>query len=263
MPGKPRRLLVVSPHFPPSNTADSQRVRMLLPFFRENGWETTVLAVQPEQVAAPLDPWLEEWLPNDVRVMRVRALGLGWQRIPGLGTLDLRALGALRKGGDRLLSKGRFDLIYFSTTVFGIHLLGPRWKQRFGVPFVIDYQDPWVSDYYDQHPDVIPPGGRIKYTLSQWLARRSEPKVLRACAGITSVSPEYPRQLKARYPELQSLKALVLPFPGSIRDFERAPKGGVDLSERWDEKKTNWVYVGRAGPDMESSLSALFQAIAE
>ncbi len=260
-----KKLLIVSPHFPPSSTADSQRVRMLLPFFREHGWEPVVLAVEPKQVAAPQDQWLVGGLPKDIRIVRVTAMGLGWSRIPGLGVLDYRALPALRRAGDALLGSESFDLVYFSTTVFGVHVLGPRWKRRYGVPFVLDYQDPWVSDYYREHPDIRPPGGRLKYNLMQAKARRDERRVLAACAGITSVSPDYPRQLKEQYPWLADFPALVQPFPGSRADFERLEKRSMSPSDfglDWGDTKRNWVYVGVVGPYMHFSLTALFLAIA-
>ncbi len=193
------KLLIISPHFPPTNAADHQRVRLVLPYLRENGWEAEVLVVDAACVASPLDDWLVAGLPSDVPIHRVSALGLGWSRIPGLGTLAFRALGALRRRGDALLKTGRFDLIYFSTTQFGIHVLGPRWRRKFRIPFIMDYQDPWVSDYYRTHPQATPPGGRLKYAVVDWLNRRNEPRVLRQCAGITSVSADYPRQLSQRY----------------------------------------------------------------
>ena len=192
-----RTILILSPHFPPSNAPDMQRVRLLLPYLREQGWEAEVLAVEPGQVAAPVDSWLTDGLPPDVPVHRVAALGLGWGRIPGLGMLIFRALGALRRTGDALVKSGRFNLVYFSTTQFGVHTLGPRWQRRFGVPFVMDYQDPWVNDYYRQHTAAVPPGGRIKYAVADRLNRWAEPRVLRHCAGITSVSGEDPRQLRS------------------------------------------------------------------
>src|SRR5207249_2721529 len=94
-----RRLLIVSPHFPPTNAADMQRVRMVLPHLKETGWDCEVLAVHPQQVAAPCDPWLEECLPANIQVHRVRPLGLRWGTIPGFGALAFRAFRALSSSG--------------------------------------------------------------------------------------------------------------------------------------------------------------------
>lgn len=256
------RVLVVSPHFPPVSAADMQRVRMLLPFFERSGWQAEVLAVSPGQVSAPMDPWLLAGLPPQVEVHRVDALARGFARVPGLGTLGLRALMALAKAGDKLLATGKFDLVYFSTTVFEVHMLGPRWKRKFGVPFVMDYQDAWVSDYYRDHPNAPVPGGRLKYTLVSALHRWMEPRVLRDCSGITSVSPEYPRQLGRRYPEMPAVPALVQGFPGSPQDFERLPAvRGDDRPFNPDDGRQHWAYVGRGGGDMAKALRGLFLAL--
>ena len=238
------------------------RVRMLLPFFKENGWEVQVLAVSPEQVAAPLDPWLLALLPADVVVHRVHPVGLKWSWIPGLGTLGLRALRALARGGDRLLATSRFDLVYFSTTVFEVHLLGSHWKRKYGVPFVMDYQDPWVNGYYREHPQIEPPGGRLKYAVVDLIHKIMESAVLRQCAGITSVSPEYPKQLFQRYPWFRDTPHLVQPFPGAQQDFERLGDGpaGRRLFDPADGK-LHWVYVGRGGPDMKVALRGFFMAL--
>ncbi len=240
------------------------RARMLLPFFRENGWQAEVLGVSPDQVAAPFDPWLVAGLPADVPVHRVNALGLGWLRIPGLGTLGLRALPALTMAGDRLLAAGDFDLVFFSTTVFEVHILGPRWKRKFGVPFVMDYQDPWVNDYYAEHREVVPPGGRLKYGLASALHRWMEPRVLQQCAGITSVSPEYPRQLARRYPWFRGVAQLVQAFPGAARDFDRLQPANANSRKArnsFNDGNLHWVYVGRGGADMAKAMRAIFMAL--
>jgi glycosyltransferase involved in cell wall biosynthesis len=250
-----KRVLVVSPHFPPVSAADVHRVRTLLPFLEEKGWEAEVLAVSPEQVRATVDPWLSEGLPAGVKVHRVRAMSTAWSLIPGLGGLGFRALRALRKAGDRLLAGGGFDLVYFSTTVFEVHILGPRWRAKFGVPFAMDYQDPWVNDYYREHPDVKPPGGRLKFFIIDRIHRRMEPRVLRSCAGITSVSAEYPRQLERRYPSIR-IRSLVQPFPGAGSDFERLPPPSTN-----SRPDVRWTYIGRGGADMAFALRGLFIAL--
>ena len=44
----PRKVLIVSPHWPPVNAPDLQRVRMSLSYYRQYGWEPVVLAVHPD-----------------------------------------------------------------------------------------------------------------------------------------------------------------------------------------------------------------------
>jgi len=255
------RVLLVSPHFPPSNAADMQRVRLVLPHLREAGVRAEVLAVEAAQVAAPQDEWLADGLPADVPIHRVKALDLRWSKLPGLGTLTLRAIGALKRKGDSILGGGNFDLVYFSTTQFGVHGLGARWKQRFGVDFAMDYQDPWVNDYYRNNPAVVPPGGRLKYAVSDWLSRRDEPCVLRKCSGITSVSAAYPEELRKRYPWFKA-PTTVLPFPGDVLDLLRVRESGVTqtIFDPGDGHQ-HWVYVGRGGADMARAVRGLFAAL--
>ncbi len=256
------KVLLISPHFPPTNAPDMHRVRLVLPFLADNGWQAEVLAIAPASVAAPRDEWMADGLPADVRVHRLPGLGLEWSRVPGLGTLGWRARAAITRKGDELLARGGFDLVYFSTTQWPVHLAGPRWLRKFGVPFAMDYQDPWVNDYYHNHPEVTPPGGRLRYAMSDLLARSLEPRVLRRCAGFTSVSEDYPRQLESRHDWAARLPRLVLPFPGSRRDFERARESAPpqDLFDPRDGLH-HWVYVGRGGRDMRTAARCLFGAL--
>jgi glycosyltransferase involved in cell wall biosynthesis len=258
----PGTVLIISPHFPPINGADGHRVRMVLPFIEKHGWQCEVLTVTPDSVQMPIDEWLEKGIPSEIHRHRVKALGPEWSRVPGLGTLDFRAQRVMRQAGDRLLSSGRFDLVYFSTTSFGLHVLGPVWQRKHGVPFIMDYQDPWVTDYFKDHPEVVPPGGRLKYSVVDRINRWREPRVLRYCSGITSVSESYPRQLNERYGFTENIPAFVIPFPGAPRDLERVAADGItqDCFDPNDGKQ-HWVYVGVSGAIMKRSLTSLFLAI--
>ena len=42
-----RRLLMISPHFPPDSSAGTHRVRLLAPYLEAFGWRPTVLTVAP------------------------------------------------------------------------------------------------------------------------------------------------------------------------------------------------------------------------
>jgi hypothetical protein len=256
-----RKVLIVSPHFPPINAPDHQRVRMALPFFEEYGWRATVLAVGTQYVEGVKDPFLTQTLPENVRVVFTKAWSWKWMRYLGVGSLGYRAQGHLREAGDRLLRSEQFDLIFFSTTVFPVMSLGPRWQQDFGVPYVLDFQDPWVSGYYDNHPEQ-PPGGRLKYGFSQWLARRLEPQAVRDAAHVVCVSPSYASTLGQRYPDVPSKRFTTLPFGAAESDFSALPKLNVKQS-LFDPKdgRLHWVYIGRGGHDMRFAVRAFCQAL--
>jgi hypothetical protein len=257
-------LLIVSPRFPPTNAVDSQRMRMLLPHLASQGCKAEILAVDPSCCANGLDPWQAKTLPPEVPIHHVRGISQRWARLPGLGSIDARCRISLARAGSHLLRQRGFDAVYFSTTAFGCFRLGPLWKRRHGVPFLLDYQDPWVNDHYRIHPEISPPGGRLKYAVVDSLHRFQEPRVLRHAAGYTAVSAAYPAQLQARYPFAAAIPSLVLPFPGSQGDFdhlEAIPANQLPFDSR--DGLIHWVCIGRADASLfQLSLSGLFEAIA-
>lgn len=267
-----RRVLIVSPHFPPLNAPDHQRVRMSLPYFQAFGWEPTVLAVKSEAVdGGVVDPLLERTIPKEMEVARVGAVPAQITRLAGLGSLAFRALPYLWRAGNHLLARAdrrrasekqerKFDLVYFSTTQFPALILGPIWLRRFGVPYVVDFQDPWISDYYES-TGTVPPGGKGKYWISQRIARQLEPRVMKDVAEIICVSPAYVETLRDRYPSLRPEQFTVLPFGAPTRDFEMLPLLEVKQTI-FDpaEGRIHWTYVGRGGDDMAVALRVLFSA---
>jgi glycosyltransferase involved in cell wall biosynthesis len=256
------------------NAPDHHRIRISLPYFEEFGWKATVLAVNTQFIeGAVLDPLLEKTIPGDVDIIRVGAISAALTRMVGLGNFALRALPNLWRTGNRLLSggdrgqrprlqSGKLELVYFSTTQFPATILGPIWKRKFGIPYVVDFQDPWLDDYY-QRTGTPPPGGKAKHGLSQRLARLLEPRVMRGVSEVISVSPAYVETLLRRYPFLQPDQFTVLPFGAAESDFElvnslNLPQTLFDLKDG----KQHWVYVGRGGRDMWPALRLLFSGLA-
>jgi hypothetical protein len=256
-----RKVLIVSPHFPPVNTPDMQRVRMALPYLRGFGWEPVVLAVFPDMVeGGVIEPLLEGTYPPDIRVVRVRGIPTRATRWAGIGSLWMRCGRALRAAGDKLLSTEKFDMVFFSTTQFDAFTMGPRWKDKFGVPYVLDYQDPWVNDYYSR-TGTPPPGGRLKFGFSQWRAKHREPGVLRRASGVIAVSGAYGATLARSYPWFDARSVTFLPFGAAEADFAvaRAHRPADPLVPH-DDGMLHLVYTGRCGPDMSTSLKIVFRA---
>ncbi len=251
-----KRLLIVSPHFPPVNAPDLHRVRTALPYLRAHGWHATVLAVHPDDVAAPRDESLSTRLPADVRVERCRAWPLHLTRRIGLRTLGWRAWRALDRAGARLIGEEKPDLVLFTTTQFLTVTLGPRWLRRFGVPFVVDLQDPWVTNYYSR-PGAPPPPGGWKYRIARALAGRLEPAAFRPAAGFVSVSPAYLEELNTRYPWFSAKPQITIPFGVDEPEFATAIARAAPVFTR-EPDRLHLVSVGAIGPIMTFALRALF-----
>ncbi|RRJ96679.1 hypothetical protein Ga0100231_023085 [Opitutaceae bacterium TAV4] len=267
------RVLIISPRFAPVNAPDMQRVRLALPHLRAHGWDPVVLALAPDCIeGAVREPLLEQTYPDDIRVIRVRGLPARLTRPFGFGNLWWRCGYALRRAGDALLAQEKFDLVFFSTTQFDAFSLGPRWLRRFGVPYVLDYQDPWVNDYYAR-TRTRPPGGPLKFALSQFKARRREPDCVRHAAAIIAVSPAYLETLRIRYPDTFARPRQPLPPPPPPPALHALPFGAADADlahaarhiparplVNFDDGLFHHVYTGRLGPDMTFALTVLFRA---
>ena len=254
------RLLIVSPRFPPINAPDMHRVRQSLPYYRRNGWQTTVLCVDAGTAGGVCDPMLEQALPPDVPIVRVRAWPEAICRRFGFGELSYRSWLALYRAGSALLKRDRHDVVLFSTTAFLCFTLGRLWKRRYGCRVVFDFQDPWYSTDIPYSRETAP-GGWRKYRVDRFLARHLERFALKAADHILSVSPGYVEQLSRRHRRLNPSMFTVLPFGVAAADYAVARQLPVDRPP--DSPGTRWVSAGRAGPDMEPVLVVLFDVLAK
>jgi hypothetical protein len=252
-----KKVLIISPYFPPSNAADMQRVRMSLPYFKNFGWDAEVVMVNEQYTDMAKDELLLDSVPANIKIHRVKALDKKWTSKIGLGSVALRSLWYYRQKVNRLLKVQQFDLIYFSTTQFPVCVLGAYWKKRFGIPYVIDMQDPWHSEYYRDKPKSQQPP---KYWLSYRLNKYLEPLALKNVSGLISVSAAYIDELKSRYPVIENIPAKTITFGSFAPDMEIAQKHKADFENLLSPSHTNMVYIGRGGVDMHSAVTPLFKA---
>lgn len=256
-----KKLLIISPHFPPLNAPDLQRVRMSLPHYRAHSWEPVVLTMADQFQDGIREPELLATVPPEVRIIRVPALPVRLARACGLGNSGLRMLPWLFWHGSRLLRRERFDLVFFSNTQFITFPLGRIWRAWFGVPYVIDLQDPWLTDYYER-PGSRPPPGGWKYRFARLQARLLEGWTFRRVAAVMSVSPSYLDDLRRRYPAFAAVPAEVIRFGGSREDTlqARAPAATLPRLDR-SRNEIHLVYTGASGPVMPHALTVLFNGL--
>ena len=236
-----------------------QRVRMSLPYFKEFGWDVEVVSVAQIHSDINKDPLLAKSLPRDLTLHEVQAFSKSMTSKLGLGSIALRSIWFFKKEVNRLLRKNKIDLIYFSTTQFPVCILGSYWKRKFGVPYVIDMQDPWHSEYYQDKPKTERPP---KYWFSYRLNKFLEPLAMKAVSGLISVSESYIKTLKQRYPVIKDIPSSVITFGAFEPDFKIAQENISDAASALQKKdpELSIVYVGRGGKDMEPALRLVFEA---
>lgn len=255
-----KKVLIVSPNWPPVSFPDLHRARMALPYLERYGWEPIILKIDPNEQQGTKDPMLCETVPASVRTWQAGCLPLSWTRWCGVRSVGLRSHFHLAAAGDRIIRELTPDLVFFSTTMFTVTTLGRYWNRKHGMPYLLDFQDPWVASPEGEAARAHTRD--LKYTVGQAINRRLEPYTLRKAAHVVSVSPAYPGMLRARYPWLREDQFTVLPFGAAEQDLDflhRAPVG-QPVFDRNDGRR-HWVYVGRGGADMALALRGLFEAL--
>ena len=249
-----KKVLIVSPYFPPANAADMQRVRMSLPYFEEFGWVAEVVTCEHQYYDCNTDELLLRSLPSALKIHYVKAFDKKWTSKIGLGSLALRSLWFYKQKVNQILKTQTFDLIYFSTTQFPVCILGAYWKKKFGIPYVIDMQDPWYSDYYQDKPKHERPA---KYWFSYRLNKYLEPIAMKNVDGLIAVSEQYHKDLTERYK--LTVPCATVTFGAFLEDLEIAKKNKtITPSQLRKEKgKINVGYIGRGGHDMADAIKIL------
>ena len=214
------RVLMISPHFPPDTSAATHRVRLLAPHLATHGWEPTVVSVDPRDYESRLDHELLALVPDELRVIRCRAWPAQWTRRIGLGDLGLRSLHGLYTTCSHLLRNERFDLVFITIYPSYPALLGPLFKRKFAVPFVLDYQDPWVGAWGETvggGPNGTPDW---KSRLTRWLAQRLEPWTVKSVDALTAVSQATYQAVYDRNPGLKGTPCEEIAVGGEPADFD-------------------------------------------
>jgi len=243
--------------------ADMHRVRMLAWEMPRLGWMVEVLTPRASEVRQDIvEKDSDAFFPEDIKAHEVGSFCRKAFEAIGSHTHAWRTLWPMYRRGCSLLASGRFDLVYFSTTTFVFFALGSRWLTRFGVPYVLDFHDPWVKE---QKANERGPTG-WKRRIAQSLSEELECSAVVNAAGLVAVSPKYIESLSRRYARyhpawLAPERNVVIPFGTLPEDLVEArrllPK--VAVTER---AEIAIHYVGAGGSIMARSFSLICRAVA-
>jgi glycosyltransferase involved in cell wall biosynthesis len=249
-----KNILILYPHFPPSNLAGIHRPRLFAQHLPAFGWNPIILTVHEKYYEEALDYNLEKLLPPALRIEKVNAFSTGKLRL--IGDLGLLAFFQLYKRAKQLIQSEKIDFLYIPIPSFYCALLGRWLHHSTGVKYGIDYIDPWVHEF---------PGSDKMFSrhwFSTKMARLLEPIAVKNASLITGVAAGYYTAVLERNPHLKS-RAVYGAMPYG------AEQGDYDLLKQLDLKpylfkKTNkilLVYAGAMLPKAFGPLEAIFKSI--
>lgn len=245
-----KTVLIIHPHWVPANLASVQRPRLMGNYLKQFGWNPLLLTVDSKYYEETPDPLMEKTVSDDIEVVYTKAYKVTKPRL--IGDIGLRAFPFLKKEALRLCKERKIDFIWIPIPSFYTALLGRIVHDKTGIPYGIDYIDPWVRDITNQSD--------LRAKLSQAVARSLEPYAVKKAALITGVSTPYYQPVIDRNFKTPPVHA-GMPYGFDPNDHDIELEG---LKMPWDDQPNckPWLYAGAFLPNSHLFVQSFFESVA-
>ena len=250
-----KKILILYPHFPPSNLAGVHRPRLFAQHLPSFGWEPIILTVDKLYYEEPLDYNLVKLLPLSLRIEKVNAFKVSRPRM--IGDIGLRAFYQLYKKAKQIIQSEKVDFLYIPIPSFYCALLGRWLHHSTGIKYGIDYIDPWVHQF--------PGSDRLfsRHWFSTKVAQFLEPIAVKRASLITGVAAGYYEPMLDRNPHLKlQAQCGFMPYGGEQADHDLLSQLNIKpyLFSK-NPNKMQLVYAGAMLPKAYGPLEAIFKSI--
>lgn len=250
-----KKLLIIYPHFPPSNLAGVHRPRLFANHLSEFGWEPVILTVHENFYEEEPDQNLVKLLPKHLRIEKVNAWKIRRPRL--VGDIGIRSFFQLYRRAKNMLTNEKFDFIYIPIPSFYCALLGRWLHERTGIPYGIDYIDPWVHNF--------PGSDKLfsRHWLSTKLSSLLEPVAVKKASLITGVAEGYFAPVIVRNPHLKySAVTGAMPYGGEKHDHVIASQLNIQpYLFKQKAGKVQLIYAGAMLPKAYAPLEEIFKSM--
>lgn len=247
-----KKVLIIYPHFPPSNLAGVHRPRLFARHLPAFGWEPLILTVHEDHYEEKPDHALVKLLPAGLRIEKVKA----FKRKGPIGDIGLRGFFQLYKKAKEIIRKEQPDFLYIPIPSFYCALLGRLLHAHTGIKYGIDYIDPWVHSF---------PGSEKTFSrhwFSTKLAKMLEPIAVKKASLITGVAEGYYLPVLKRNPRLQNIVSGAMPYGGEKEDHDIISMLHIEpYLFKKKAGKVQLVYAGAMLPKAYEPLEKIFEAI--
>lgn len=241
-----RTIFIAAPHFPPSALPPAQRVRLLTRHLHTFGWEPVIFTVSPYYLEEILDPWMVELAGDKFEKIEVKCLDPRKTRRFGVGDLGLRMFWSLFVSLIKNARRKKPSAILYPVPPWYIMVMAPVVKWFTGVPYAIDFIDPWVYKI---------DGKDRKARISQWIARPLERFAVKRSDAVFAVSQGILNDLSQRYTAIREKPLTAVPYGVEVSDFQ-----SVKIQHRTDGKVLI-RYTGAISAAMLPVVDTLFKAL--
>lgn len=207
-----RHVVLVAYYFPPLGGSGVQRVAKWAKYLPQNGWDVTVLTVEPGSYFAFDTTLLDEVIAAGVCIVRTQSLDptrvRGSQKailmpserrrklftwLTGLFFLPDNKRGWMphaRKVFDQLGEENPVDLVLSSAPPYTSLRVGDALAHHLGVPHVMDYRDDWIDNPRHRYPTPL---------HKRW-HRRQERAVIGGASAVLTINRSIADLLQERHP---------------------------------------------------------------
>ena len=170
---KKKRILIIVNFFPPAGGGGVYRPLSFVKYLPRFFWDVTVLTPRPGEFWIS-DPGLEDQIPDNVNVVRTFSMSpsrflnaAGKKKKQDKSKRSTGGFELFRRMGEffllpdtyvgwtpfayraasRLCRNEGFDVILSTSPPDSTHLAAGRLSRKYGIPWVVDFRDPWISLY--------------------------------------------------------------------------------------------------------------------
>ncbi len=245
-----KNILIIYPHWPPSNLAGVHRPRLISNFLPNFNWHPTVLTVKEKYYEEKPDYGMLKTVSYKTEVLYTNAFKVGKIRI--IGDIGLRAFFQLKKEALKIIKKKKIDFIWIPIPSFYTAVLGRILFNKTKTPYGIDYIDPWARNISNRkNPRAI---------LSNFVAKILEPIAVKKASLISGVSEKYYLPVIKRNFKNRFVQHIAMPYGFDYNDHT-VKLNNIDYP--WDNYKNcePIIYAGAFLPLSGFFTKLLFKSI--
>lgn len=247
-------MLIIYPNWLPSNAVGVQRIRLIVNYLEEFGWQPIILAVHPVYYEEETAKELMQLVKPGIKVFYVKAKHANkkWRLA---GDISLRAFWPLKNKALQIIKEEKPDFIWSPIPPFYTALITRLVHNKTGVPYGVDYIDPWVHHF---------PGANKIFSrawFSKKLAAILEPIAIKKATVITGVSADYYLPVFERNTTLKKIAlAAAMPYGFDMNDYNLVSEKPLAWKKNNEIKPI--IYAGAFLPKAHYFIDVLFAAVA-